>query len=106
MGLVSSPGPSWPRRTAASSATPASTAELKAPAEAFAQDIHQQFGLTCKDCHGGNPAQDDADKAKDKTFKGAPKRARIPEFCANAIPTRPTCGRSTPTSASISSANT
>ena len=57
-------------------------AELKAPAETFAQDIHQQFGLTCKDCHGGNPAQDDVDKAKDKTFKGAPKRALIPEFCA------------------------
>ena len=58
-------------------------AELKAPAVSFAQDIHQQFGLTCKDCHGGNPAQADEDKAKDKTFKGAPKRAQIPEFCAS-----------------------
>ena len=72
-----------PRRTAASTATAGSTAELKAPADAFAQDVHQQFGLSCKDCHGGNPAQDDADKAKDKTFKGAPKRAQIPEFCAS-----------------------
>ena len=58
-------------------------AELKAPAVSFAQDVHQQFGLTCKDCHGGNPAQADADKAKDKTFKGTPKRAQIPEFCAS-----------------------
>lgn len=56
--------------------------ELKAPAEAFKTDIHQQFGLGCADCHGGNPALDDADKAKDKTFRGAPKRAQIPEFCA------------------------
>jgi predicted CXXCH cytochrome family protein len=58
-------------------------AELKAPAVNFAQDIHQQFGLTCKDCHGGNPAQVDEDKAKDKSFKGAPKRTQIPEFCAS-----------------------
>ena len=56
-------------------------AELKAPVDAFAQDVHGQFGLSCRDCHGGNPAADDVDKAKDKTFKGAPKRARIPEFC-------------------------
>ena len=56
--------------------------ELKAPAEGFKLDVHQQFGLSCQDCHGGNPAQDDADKAKDKTFRGAPKRAQVPEFCA------------------------
>jgi len=56
--------------------------ELKAPVEGLKLDIHQQFGLSCQDCHGGNPAQDDADKAKDKTFKGAPKRAQVPEFCA------------------------
>lgn len=58
-------------------------AELRAPADAFKQDIHQQFGLGCVDCHGGNPGQDDADKAKDKSFKGAPKKAQIPEFCAS-----------------------
>jgi predicted CXXCH cytochrome family protein len=56
--------------------------ELKAPAEGFKLDVHQQFGLGCQDCHGGNPALDDEDKAKDKTFKGAPKRAQVPEFCA------------------------
>jgi len=55
--------------------------QLKAPAEGFKIDIHQQFGLGCQDCHGGNPALDDEDKAKDKTFKGAPERAQIPELC-------------------------
>jgi predicted CXXCH cytochrome family protein len=58
-------------------------AELRAPADAFKQDIHQQFGLGCVDCHGGNPGQDDEDLAKDKSFKGAPKRAQVPEFCAS-----------------------
>jgi predicted CXXCH cytochrome family protein len=56
--------------------------ELKAPAESFKLDVHQQFGLGCQDCHGGNPALDDQDKAKDNTFRGAPKRVQVPEFCA------------------------
>jgi len=56
---------------------------LKAPAENFAADIHKQFGLGCQDCHGGNPAQEDIELAKDRTFKGAPLRAKIPEFCGS-----------------------
>jgi predicted CXXCH cytochrome family protein len=55
--------------------------ELKAPAVAFPGDIHAQFGLSCKDCHGGDPSQDDVDLAKNKTFKGSPKRDQIPQFC-------------------------
>jgi hypothetical protein len=55
--------------------------ELKAPAAAFAGDIHAQFGLSCKDCHGGDPTQDDVDKAKDRSFKGAPSRQDVPQFC-------------------------
>jgi predicted CXXCH cytochrome family protein len=55
--------------------------QLKAPAASFSGDIHAQYGLGCKDCHGGNPSQDDIDLAKDKTFKGSPKRGEIPQFC-------------------------
>ena len=58
-------------------------AELKAPVDGFAADVHKQFGLSCADCHGGNPAQDDITLAKDKTFRGSPQRARIPEFCGS-----------------------
>ncbi len=57
--------------------------ELAAPVEAFQLDIHQQFGLSCADCHGGNPAEEDIDLAKDKSFIGIPERTRIPEFCAS-----------------------
>jgi predicted CXXCH cytochrome family protein len=56
---------------------------LKAPAESFAADIHKQYGLGCQDCHGGNPAQEDVELAKDRTFKGAPRRDQIPEFCGS-----------------------
>jgi len=43
--------------------------ELLAPVVTFKIDIHQQFGLSCADCHGGNPSEEDIDLAKDKTFK-------------------------------------
>jgi len=57
--------------------------ELRAPVETFEMDIHQQFRLSCADCHGGNPSEENIDLAKDKTFKGIPDRSRIPEFCAS-----------------------
>jgi len=57
--------------------------ELLAPVVTFKIDIHQQFGLSCADCHGGNPSEEDIDLAKDKSFKGTPQRSRIPEFCAS-----------------------
>ncbi len=57
--------------------------ELALPVEEFKLDVHQEFGLSCSDCHGGNPAEEDIDLAKDKTFEGAPLREQIPEFCAS-----------------------
>ncbi len=57
--------------------------KLLAPVETFGKDIHQHFGLSCADCHGGNPSEEDIELAKDKTFKGTPQRSRIPEFCAS-----------------------
>lgn len=57
--------------------------ELLAPVQTFELDAHRQFGLSCVACHGGNPAEEDIDLAKDKSFKGIPERSRIPEFCAS-----------------------
>jgi predicted CXXCH cytochrome family protein len=56
---------------------------LRTPVDAFASDIHQQYGLSCQDCHGGTPLEDDIELAKNKSFKGAPPRAKIPEFCGS-----------------------
>lgn len=55
--------------------------ELKAPVAAYAADIHREYGLSCRDCHGGNAGTDDIALAKDKSFKGAPTKAKIPLFC-------------------------
>lgn len=57
--------------------------ELRAPAEAFQGDIHRQFGLSCQNCHGGNPLEEDIELAKDKSFKGVPARTKIPEVCGS-----------------------
>lgn len=51
-------------------------------------DIHFQKGLSCHDCHGGNPlagADGDMDAAHDPAhgFRGKPTREQVPQFCAN-----------------------
>jgi len=57
--------------------------ELLQPVEAFPLDIHNQVGLGCESCHGGNPREEDIDLAKDQTFRGKPERKDIPKFCAS-----------------------
>ena len=54
----------------------------RGPAHGFAEDIHAQNGLTCSDCHGGNPATDDVEQAKDKTFRGVPRGKDVVAVCA------------------------
>ena len=56
---------------------------LLKPAKLFDGDVHHQAGLTCADCHGGDPKNDSMDAMSPaKGFKGVPKKAAIPEFCA------------------------
>jgi Cytochrome c3 len=55
----------------------------------FRDGVHAAAGLSCQDCHGGNPdpaLADDIGKAMDPgykptPFRGAPKRGEIPAFC-------------------------
>jgi predicted CXXCH cytochrome family protein len=46
-------------------------------------DIHQSRGLSCADCHGGDPTQDDPTGAMNplKGFVAKPKSKDIPQFC-------------------------
>jgi hypothetical protein len=56
------------------------------PARHAADDVHFQKGLSCHDCHGGNPAgpADDIEAAHDekKSWTGKPSRLKIPQLCA------------------------
>jgi hypothetical protein len=55
----------------------------------FADDVHAEVGLSCHDCHGGNPDPELADDmlgAMDEglaehPYLGAPARGEIPAFC-------------------------
>jgi predicted CXXCH cytochrome family protein len=55
------------------------------PSSLFKHDIHYRKGISCADCHGGNPHSEDMDLAMDKKagFKGVPKGDEISRTCAN-----------------------
>lgn len=56
---------------------------LSAPAKLFDNDIHHARGLSCNDCHGGDPNADTKEGAKDprKGYLGKPKTQDIPAYC-------------------------
>jgi hypothetical protein len=57
--------------------------------EAFAGDVHAAVGLSCHDCHGGNPAPEHAEDMDlamdpdlaDSPYLGAPEPSAVPGFC-------------------------
>lgn len=53
-------------------------------AEAFKKDLHHAAGVTCADCHGGDPTAEDMEAAMspDKGYRGVPKTPDIPRICA------------------------
>jgi hypothetical protein len=55
------------------------------PSTLFKHDVHFRKGISCADCHGGNPGLEDQDKAMDKKagYKGVPKGDDISRTCAN-----------------------
>jgi hypothetical protein len=66
-------------------------AEALAIVEALAVDVHAEVGLSCHDCHGGDPSPELADDmfaAMDDTlpdhpYAGVPERAAIPAACGS-----------------------
>ncbi|MDP1678073.1 MAG: ammonia-forming cytochrome c nitrite reductase subunit c552 [Bacteroidota bacterium] len=54
------------------------------PSLLFKNDIHQQNGISCADCHGGDRKSEDADQAMNKKigYKGIPKGNDITKTCS------------------------
>ncbi|HUI29663.1 MAG TPA: cytochrome c3 family protein [Candidatus Acidoferrales bacterium] len=52
-------------------------------AASYMNDVHYKAGVTCADCHGGDPALDDQDAAMSpsKGYVGVPKQSGIPQMC-------------------------
>jgi hypothetical protein len=56
--------------------------KLAEPAKLFDSDVHHQEGLSCADCHGGDPSDDSMSAMSPaKGFRGTPKKTQIPQFC-------------------------
>ena len=56
---------------------------LSEPVKLFEHDVHKSKGLSCSDCHGGNPAKSDKAGAKDGMwgYVGKPSAQQLPAFC-------------------------
>ena len=57
---------------------------LSAPANSSPDDTHAKVGISCVECHGGDPASDDISVAMDtlKGFIAKPAKIDIPQLCA------------------------
>ena len=52
------------------------------PLEDRKADVHATKGVSCADCHGGDPSRMDMDSMKVKGFVGRPSRRDVPRLCA------------------------
>jgi nitrate/TMAO reductase-like tetraheme cytochrome c subunit len=56
--------------------------ELAEPVKLWQESIHKQSGISCNNCHGGNPELQDMEAMSPKEgFVGFPKGEEVPEFC-------------------------
>ncbi len=56
--------------------------DLAKPVELWQESIHKKNGISCHNCHGGNPKVQDIDAMKPEAgFVGAPKEEGVPKFC-------------------------
>jgi predicted CXXCH cytochrome family protein len=79
--------PSWAQNNCIECHRSIDDEDLSHPAMAMADDIHASAGITCADCHGGDPTLTIVDgdydpaKAPGTGFVGRPSVDEIPEFC-------------------------
>jgi predicted CXXCH cytochrome family protein len=83
MGLLFTPSPAQKKSSCIECHIKLDDQRLSGPAKAFDNDIHRGRGLSCNDCHGGDPTADTKEGAKDprKGYLGKPKTLDIPAYC-------------------------
>ncbi len=53
------------------------------PSYLITRDVHIQKGLSCADCHGGDPSLEDMDEVREsRGWRGVPDHLEVPAFCA------------------------
>ncbi|NOY12774.1 MAG: cytochrome C [Deltaproteobacteria bacterium] len=56
---------------------------LKAPVEQWRNSVHAANGISCNDCHGGDPTDFTMAMSPDRGFVGVPEYDEVPEFCGH-----------------------
>ena len=54
---------------------------LGAPVKDWQGSVHQRNGVSCHDCHGGDPGDFANAMSPERGFIGAPDYEKVPEFC-------------------------
>jgi hypothetical protein len=54
---------------------------LGAPVKDWQGSVHQRNGISCHDCHGGDPTDFANAMSPERGFLGAPEYEKVPEFC-------------------------
>jgi len=54
---------------------------LGAPTKEWPGSVHQRNGISCHDCHGGDPTDFAMAMSPERGFVGAPEYADVPAFC-------------------------
>lgn len=53
------------------------------PSYQIVRDVHFDIGLSCSDCHGGDPSLEDMDEVRESNgYRGTPSHLEVPDFCA------------------------
>lgn len=54
---------------------------LAAPVEEWRGSVHAENGISCHDCHGGDPTDFAMAMSPERGFIGVPEYTEVPEFC-------------------------
>lgn len=54
---------------------------LGAPVDAWRSSVHAENGISCHDCHGGDPTDIAMAMSPDRGFVGVPEYTEVPDFC-------------------------
>jgi len=54
---------------------------LMKPVQEWQKSIHAENGISCHNCHGGNPKDEETAMSPEFGFVGVPEYEKVPEFC-------------------------
>jgi len=79
--LLASPTPARAEETVCLQCHGGQQGRLGKPVGLWRQSVHAANGISCHNCHGGDPTDFATAMSPEKGFRGAPKAEQIPDFC-------------------------